>query len=57
VPPLLYRELVPWYDLIDPVDDHADEGALYGAAFERAVSPRPERCSSSAPARATTRTT
>jgi SAM-dependent methyltransferase len=36
VQPLLYRELVPWYQLLDPVEDHADEVAAYQAAFERA---------------------
>jgi SAM-dependent methyltransferase len=36
VQPLLYRELVPWYQLLDPVEDHADEAAAYQAAFERA---------------------
>jgi SAM-dependent methyltransferase len=34
--PLLYRELVPWYQLLDPAEDHADEVAAYQAAFERA---------------------
>ncbi|HEX5659527.1 MAG TPA: class I SAM-dependent methyltransferase [Polyangiales bacterium] len=34
--PLLYRELVPWYQLLDPREDHADEVAAYQAAFERA---------------------
>jgi SAM-dependent methyltransferase len=33
---LLYRELVPWYQLLDPVADHADEAAAYQAALERA---------------------
>ncbi len=34
--PLLYRELVPWYQLLDPVEGHADEVAVYRAALERA---------------------
>jgi trans-aconitate methyltransferase len=33
--PLLYRDLVPWYRLIDPPADHADEAASYRAALER----------------------
>jgi SAM-dependent methyltransferase len=41
-PPLLYSDLVPWYRLIDPVEDHAAEAAAYQAALERAASPRPE---------------
>jgi trans-aconitate methyltransferase len=40
--PLLYRELVPWYRLLDPPADHADEAAAYQSALERAASPRPE---------------
>ena len=40
--PLLYGELAPWYRLVDPPEDHADEAASYRGAFERAVSPRPE---------------
>lgn len=39
---LLYRELVPWYRLLDPPEDHADEAASYQAALERACSPRAE---------------
>jgi trans-aconitate methyltransferase len=39
VQPLLYSELVPWYRLIDPPEDHADEAAAYRAAFERALPP------------------
>ena len=34
---LLYRELVPWYRLVDPHEDHRDEAASYQAAIERAV--------------------
>lgn len=33
--PLLYDELVPWYYLIDPTADHADEVAAYRGALER----------------------
>jgi SAM-dependent methyltransferase len=33
--PLLYGELTPWYRLLDPVADHADEAAAYAAALER----------------------
>src|SRR5262245_47892136 len=40
--PLLYGELVPWYRLVDPPADHADEAGSYQAAFERAITPRPE---------------
>jgi SAM-dependent methyltransferase len=38
VQPLLYGELVPWYRLIDPPEDHAEEAESYREAFERAVS-------------------
>jgi SAM-dependent methyltransferase len=38
--PLLYAELTPWYALLDPVADHADEAAAYVAALERAGAPR-----------------
>ena len=34
---LLYGELVPWYYLLDPTEDHIDEAATYQAAFERAI--------------------
>lgn len=40
--PLLYRELVPWYRLLDPPQDHADEAAIYQAALERGCTPRAE---------------
>ncbi len=40
--PLLYRDLVPWYRLVDPPADHRDEAACYQAAFERAAKPSPE---------------
>jgi SAM-dependent methyltransferase len=39
--PLLYRELVPWYRLLTPPEEYAEEAASYQASFERAVtSPR-----------------
>ena len=38
----LYDELVPWYRLVDPPEDHRDEAQSYQAALERAASPRPE---------------
>jgi trans-aconitate methyltransferase len=40
--PLLYGELVPWYRLVDPPEDHEEEAGSYRAAFERAISPRAE---------------
>lgn len=40
--PMLYRELVSWYRLIDPPADHFDEAASYRAALERAASSPPE---------------
>ncbi len=40
--PLLYGELVPWYHLLDPTEDHLDEAASYQAAFERSIAPRAE---------------
>lgn len=42
VRPLLYRELVGWYRLVDPPADHADEAASYQAALERVISPASE---------------
>src|SRR5690606_26365258 len=39
--PLLYRELVPWYLLLDPTEDHQDEVASYQAALERHIAPGP----------------
>jgi len=38
--PLLYGELTPWYRLLDPVADHADEAAAYVGALLRAGAPR-----------------
>lgn len=40
--PRLYRELAPWYRLVDPPEDHRDEAAVYQQALERAASSRPE---------------
>jgi hypothetical protein len=37
--PLLYGELTPWYRLLDPVADHAEEAAAYGALLARAGAP------------------
>jgi SAM-dependent methyltransferase len=39
--PLLYGELVPWYRLLDPVNDHRDEATSYREALERVVPPGP----------------
>lgn len=35
--PLLYETLVPYYHLLDPLEDHADEGAEFGDVLRRAV--------------------
>ena len=35
--PAMYRELVPWYRLIDPVADHLGEATCYREALERAA--------------------
>ena len=40
--PMLYRELVGWYRLVDPPEDHEEEAVAFQAAFEGAASPRPE---------------
>lgn len=39
---LLYRDLVPWYRLVDPPADHEDEATCYLEALERAASPPAE---------------
>jgi SAM-dependent methyltransferase len=39
--PLLYTDLVPWYRIVDPAEDHRDEAASYQKALESAVSPSP----------------
>jgi SAM-dependent methyltransferase len=41
-PPRLYDDLVPWYALIDPVEDHRVEAEAWAAAFFGAATPRPE---------------
>jgi hypothetical protein len=33
--PLLYRDLVPWYRLVDPYEDHEAEATSYKKGFER----------------------
>jgi SAM-dependent methyltransferase len=33
----LYSELAPWYHLVDPAADHADEAACFEAAFRRGI--------------------
>jgi SAM-dependent methyltransferase len=38
----LYTDLTPWYDVIDPHEDHADEGVVFHAAFRRVVTPSPK---------------
>ena len=40
--PLLYRDLVPWYRLVDPTADHEEEAACYRAALEGAASAPPQ---------------
>jgi SAM-dependent methyltransferase len=35
--PALYTDLTPWYHLVDPAADHADEAACYEAAFLRGI--------------------
>jgi SAM-dependent methyltransferase len=35
--PLMYSELVPWYQLIDPTEEHRDEAASYETALVAAV--------------------
>lgn len=37
----LYRELTPFYRLLDPIEDHAPEVSEFVRAFEDAVSPAP----------------
>lgn len=38
--PLLYRDLVPWYRLLDPYEDHLDEGTAFKANFFRVDMPK-----------------
>ena len=33
----LYSELTPWYHLVDPAEDHADEAACYQTALVRGI--------------------
>jgi SAM-dependent methyltransferase len=37
VPPALYAELTPWYHLVDPPADHAEEVAAFVEAFDGAI--------------------
>lgn len=37
----LYHDLVAWYDLLDPVADHEDEGDWFTQAFTRVLAPGP----------------
>ena len=37
MPPALYAELTPWYHLVDPPEDHADEAACFLEAFTAAI--------------------
>lgn len=37
---LLYSDLVPWYHLLDPLEDHAGEAESYLQAFARHVTPQ-----------------
>lgn len=39
---LLYDLLVPWYWLVDPTADHADEAESYRSALLRRATPRPQ---------------
>lgn len=38
----LYDELIDWYRVIDPYEDHALEAEVFRAAFERAITPAPK---------------
>lgn len=40
--PSLYRDLTPWYRLLDPPEDHAEEAAVFQAALERGATGRAE---------------
>jgi ubiquinone/menaquinone biosynthesis C-methylase UbiE len=39
--PALYDELVPWYRLLDPLEDHEEEAASWEAAFRGVLGPGP----------------
>ncbi len=43
MPPALYGELTPWYHLVDPPEDHADEAACFAAAFAAAIAGSPAK--------------
>jgi SAM-dependent methyltransferase len=38
----LYSDLIDWYSVIDPHEDHADEGEVFTAAYDRVIQPRAE---------------
>ncbi|PYQ30790.1 MAG: class I SAM-dependent methyltransferase [Acidobacteria bacterium] len=38
-PMMLYRDLIPWYRLVDPHEDHWDEATSYIEAFAHAIVP------------------
>jgi SAM-dependent methyltransferase len=38
----LYDELIDWYSIIDPHEDHAAEAVVFTAAYDRAIAPRGE---------------
>lgn len=52
---LLYSELVPWYHLLDPLDDHLDEATYYLDAFNTYLPPALRPCLSWGVAPVTTR--
>jgi trans-aconitate methyltransferase len=39
--PALYGDMVDWYRLVDPPEDHREETSRYLVAFEAAISPQP----------------
>jgi trans-aconitate methyltransferase len=39
---MLYDQLVPWYDLLDPLADHQDEATDLGEAFRAALGHHPQ---------------
>jgi SAM-dependent methyltransferase len=38
----LYSDLIDWYSVIDPHEDHAAEGEVFTAAYDRVIQPRAE---------------
>jgi SAM-dependent methyltransferase len=36
----LYSDLIDWYSVIDPHEDHAAEGEVFTAAYDRVITPR-----------------